>query len=461
MYYLRRCVAGALVVLSVGTPLQAQRAPTAEDPFTMALAGDALITRRLSVYQEPEFQRMIELIRGADAAFVNLEMLFHDYEPWPMHESGGVYAQADPSLAKEIVAAGFDLVSLANNHTGDYGVEGMLLTRGYVREAGLVGAGTGENLHEAREAHFLETAHGRVALVATTSTFPEHSMASRPRGAVRGRPGLSPLRYTSTRVVTADQLSRLEAALRDVGVAVRPRDGGLTVLGEVFEAGDTPGLRTEPLEQDVTEMAAVVSNASRLADYVLVSLHAHEGAGPATVPAEFLVTYAHAMIDAGADLVVGHGPHMLRGIEIYKGKPILYSLGDFMYQTETTLRHPNERYAQAGLDETKGAADYYDATTSSGTRGFPATQEVWESVIAMPTFRGSELVGIELHPITLGFGQPRHVRGRPMLADRELGKKIINDLIERSRPFGTVVEWREGEGIGVVRLPTRPEASGR
>ena len=72
MYYLRRCFAGALVLFSVGAPLQAQRSPTAEGLFTMALAGDALITRRLSVYQEPEFQRMIELIRGADAAFLNL-----------------------------------------------------------------------------------------------------------------------------------------------------------------------------------------------------------------------------------------------------------------------------------------------------------------------------------------------------------------------------------------------------
>jgi poly-gamma-glutamate synthesis protein (capsule biosynthesis protein) len=461
MYYLRRCFAGALFLLSAGAPLQAQRSPTAESSFTMALAGDALITRRLSVYQEPEFQRMIELIRGADAAFLNLEMLFHDYEPWPMYESGGVYAQADPSLVNEIVWAGFDLVSLANNHTGDYGVEGMRLTQRYVREAGLVGAGTGENLPEAREARFLETANGRVALVATTSTFPEHSTASPARGAVRGRPGLSPLRHTSRRIVTADQLGRLEAALRDVGVEVRARDRRLAVFGEVFEAGGPPGVRTEPVEQDVTEIAGVVNNASRLADYTLVSLHAHEGGVATSVPAEFLVTFAHAVIDAGADVVVGHGPHMLRGIEIYRGKLIFYSLGDFMYQTETTLRHPYERYAQAGLDETRGAADYYDATTSNGTRGFPANREVWESVIAMPTFRGRELVGIELHPITLGFGQPRSVRGRPLLADRELGRKIINDLIERSLPFGTVVEWRDGEGIGVVRLPTQPDASQR
>ena len=73
---------------------------------------------------------------------------------------------------------------------------------------------------------------------------------------------------------------------------------------------------------------------------------------------------------------------------------------------------------------------------------------------------GEQLVSVELHPITLGFGQPATVRGRPMLADRELGRKIINDLIERSRPHGTTVEWVENRGIGIVRLP-RAQDQGR
>ncbi|MGH7428231.1 MAG: CapA family protein, partial [Candidatus Methylomirabilaceae bacterium] len=174
--------------------------------FTLALAGDAIITRRLSPYREPEFVRLIDLIRGADAAFTNLEMLFHDYEPYPMHESGGTYMRAEPALAAELVWAGFDLVSLANNHAGDYGVEGMRLNRRYAQEAGLVYAGTGENLAEAREARFLETADGRVALVSLASTFPAHSAAGKARGAVRGRPGLNPLRHTSLRLVLRDRL---------------------------------------------------------------------------------------------------------------------------------------------------------------------------------------------------------------------------------------------------------------
>src|SRR5688500_789311 len=117
-----RARALALIVLLGPLSAAAQRPITpAPDPasdgvFRMALTGDAIITRRLAPYREPEFLRLVELIRGADAAFTNLEMLFHDYEPWPMHESGGTYMRAEPALVQELVWAGFDLVSMANNH---------------------------------------------------------------------------------------------------------------------------------------------------------------------------------------------------------------------------------------------------------------------------------------------------------------------------------------------------------
>ena len=430
---------------------------TRDGTFTMALTGDAIITRKLSVYGEPEFVRMLELIRGADAAFTNLEMLFHDFEPYPMHQSGGTYMRAEPALAKELVWAGFDLVSMANNHSGDYGVDGMRLTRRHAEAAGLVGAGTGENLAEAREPRFLETARGRVALVSAASTFPEHSAAGRPRGAVRGRPGMSPLRHTRLRVVTRDQMERMRALLTDMGLTV-PRTGDtLRAFNEQLVVGERPAVRTIPNPDDVREIAAAVRNASRLAEHVIVSVHAHERGAKSAEPAEFLVTFARAMVDAGADVFVGHGPHELRGIEIYKGKLILYSLGDFMFQNETVLRLPDENYRQYGLDEDQGVGDFNDTRYPNDARGFPSRREVWESVVAVARWRGEDLQTVELHPITLGFGKPRPVRGRPMLADRELGRKIIGDLIERSQPFGTVIEWRDG--TGVVRVGgDRPRA---
>ena len=425
--------------------------PPAPRVMTMALTGDAIITRRLSPYQEPAFLRMIEMIRGADMAFTNLEMLFHDYEPYPMHQSGGTYMRAEPGLLKELVWAGFDLVSLANNHTGDYGVEGMRLTRGYVEAAGLVAAGVGEELAEAREARFFQTANGRVALVSVASTFTEHSAASKPRAGVRGRPGLNPLRFRTVRVVTRDQLERMRALLRDMDVNAPARGDTLRVFSTQLAVGDAPGIRTSPDSADVAEIAAVVRNAGRLADFVLVTTHAHERGATNAEPAEFLVTFARAMVDAGADLFVGHGPHVLRGIELYKGKPIFYSLGDFMFQNETVLRLPDDNYRPYGLDQNAGVADFNDARYARGTRGFPTQREIWESVVAVARWQGDRLAALELHPITLGFGQPESVRGRPVLADRDLGRKIIGDLTERSRPFGTTIEWRDG--VGVVKVP--------
>ena len=419
----------------------------------MALVGDAIITRPLSPYKEPEFLRMLELIRGADAAFANLEMLFHDYEPYPMYESGGTWMRAEPVLAKELAWAGIDIVGMANNHTGDYGADGMRLTRKYAAEAGLVGAGTGEDLHEAREARFFDSANGRVALISVASTFPAHSAASKPRAGVRGRPGLNPLRVTSTRIVARDQLEQLRAALRGTGMNV-PASGTSLAVGQLrFAAGDTVGVRTEADRQDIDEIAAVVRSATRLADYVVVSIHAHESGARTAEPAGFLPVFARAMVDAGADVFVGHGPHVLRGIEIYKGKPIFYSLGDFMFENETLLRMPYDAYAPYNLGENSHVGDLNAARFANDTRSYPANREVWEAVVARPQWRGKELVSVELYPISLGFGLPPSQRGRPMLADRSLGEKIINDLIERSKPFGTTIEWRDG--IGVVSLPRR------
>lgn len=423
-----------------------------EDPFTMALTGDCIITRKLSVYHEPEFLNMIELIRSAHVAFTNLEMLFHDYEAYPMHQSGGTYMRVDPSLAKELIWAGFDLVSRANNHAGDYGVLGMRLTTNYVEEAGLVHAGVGESLTQAREAKFLETAKARVALVSCASTFPDHSRAGKTRGDIPARPGLNPIRFSTTYVVNQKQFDTLQQLAKDFGLRFRKDGNKLWLFRQQFEVGDSLELRTEPNKEDLHEIGDVVSNASRLADYTIVSFHGHDSNKDRSIPAQFLIKFCRAMIDSGADVCVGHGPHVLRGIEIYKGKPIFYSLGDFMFQNETLLRLPYENYEYYKLGSNAHVADFNDARYDFDKKGFPARRETWESVIAVPVWKGKKLVEIKLFPITLGFGKPRPARGRPMFADRELSKKIIEDLIRLSEPYRTEIIFKQG--IGVMKFDT-------
>jgi poly-gamma-glutamate capsule biosynthesis protein CapA/YwtB (metallophosphatase superfamily) len=428
--------------------------------MSFALTGDSIITRKLAVYNEPQFMRIIELIRGADVGFTNLEMLFHDYEPYASAASGGTYMRAEPALVKDLVWAGFDMVSRANNHTGDYGVLGMNLTTKYVAEAGLLQAGVGQSLSEAREAKFLETPKGRVALVSVASTFPDSSRAGRTRGDMPARPGLNPLRFTTTTTITADQMTALRTIASQT--SGRPAQSGDTFnyLGNRFVVGATPGIKTEPLKEDLEEIAAVVKNASGLADYVMVTIHAHEGQSrDRLVPADFLVTFARAMIDAGADMFVGHGPHVLRGVEIYKGKPIMYSLGDFIFQNETLLRLPSENYAPYNLGPNQHVNDFNDARYNFDKSGFPADPMIWEAVVAVPTFRGERLIELAFHPITLGHGKARSVRGRPMFAEGALGEKILGDLVKLSSAYGTRISIRNG--IGYVDLSTATSSQQR
>jgi poly-gamma-glutamate synthesis protein (capsule biosynthesis protein) len=447
----------AIVVLAL-TVLGGLEARQQSAEMSFALTGDSIITRKLAVYDEPAFMRIIGLIRGADVAFTNLEMLFHDYEPYAMSASGGTYMRAEPALVKDLVWAGFDLVSRANNHSGDYGVLGMNLTTKYVAEAGLVQAGVGQSLAEAREAKFLETPKGRVALISVASTFPDHSRAGRTRGDMPARPGLNPLRFETITTVTPERMATLRTIAAEINgrpAAEGQASSTLNFFGRRFTAGDKPGVTTVPLREDLDEIAAVVRNASGLADYTIVTIHAHEGGRDRLVPADFLVTFARAMVDAGADMFVGHGPHVLRGIEMYKGKPILYSLGDFIFQNETLLRLPSENYEPYDLDAAKHVNDFNDARYNFDKSGFPADRMIWEAVVAVPKFRGEELTELSLHPLTLGFGKSRSVRGRPIFAEGELGQKILGDVVKLSTAMGTKITVRDGVGYVDVSQSTR------
>jgi poly-gamma-glutamate capsule biosynthesis protein CapA/YwtB (metallophosphatase superfamily) len=416
--------------------------------FTLALTGDSCITRRLSPYRGPEFQRIVDLLHGVDVAVTNLEMLFHDYESPPMPDAHGGHFRAEPALAYELAWMGFGMISLANNHAGDYGYGGLRSTLAAVRAAGLVPAGAGESLAEAREAKFLDTARARVALVAAASSFPSHARAGRGGGGIQPRPGLSALRTTSRLAVTRPALEGLRQLLRGMGINVAETGDAIPIpFGPTITLGETPGLLTELVRGDLEEVAAVVADTARRADYTIVSLHAHEGPDAFT-PAPFLVDAAHTLIEAGADVIMGHGPHVLRGIEIYRGKPIFYSLGEFIYHSDSILRYPEETFELFGLDGKAGMADLLEIRHRVAP--FLRWPEAWESVVPVLSFRGREVVGLDLHPISLGFSQGPTLRGRPVAPAAEHGAKILDDLIRLSQPFGTRIEVRSG--IGKISL---------
>jgi poly-gamma-glutamate capsule biosynthesis protein CapA/YwtB (metallophosphatase superfamily) len=438
-------LAGTLLHAGPSSARQGQGGP--KEPFTLALTGDSIIMQRLQVFREPEFTKLFDLIRGADAAFTNLETLFHDYEAPPAHESGGTWMRTDPPILKELVWAGFDLVSRANNHAGDFGPLGSQITSKYVRDAGLVEAGVGNSLAEAREAKFLETPKGRVALVSAASTFPPHSRAGNTRGDMPARPGLSPLRFTTTYVVTPERLADLRRVAAELSGNPPGSGDTLNFGGRRYVAGPKPGTRTEPDPADVEEIARVVKSASALADIVVVSLHCHESGVNRSVPADFIPVFAKAVIDAGADVFVGHGPHVLRGVEIYKGKPIFYSLSNFIFQNETLLRMPADSYEQYSLKDEAQPADYLDARYDKDRRSFPSDREYWDSVAVVTKWDGGKFIEAQLYPITLGFQTPRSERGRPRLASGADADRILEMMTTRSKAFGATVTVRNGVGI--------------
>src|SRR5437867_5836270 len=342
-------VKSAILILFIVSALRGQ---SPERPALFALSGDSIITQKISVHAEPEFLQVIEAIRAADVAFTNLEMLFHDYETFPSPQSGGTYMRAEPSILKDLVWAGFDIVSLANNHAVDYGIEGLRINRRWVKESGLVSAGVGENLALARAPGYLDSRVGRVALISCASTFPSFGLAGPARPDVRGRPGLNPLRFTTTYKLDAEGMAALGSVqARLPGQrASRGSENAIVFQGNRFELAERPGVVTSPDPKDLGEITASIRSARKQADWVLVTIHCHESIpGDREKPPQFLETFARAAIDAGADLFIGHGPHILKGIEVYKGKPIFYSLANFIFQNETVEFLPAENYAEFGL----------------------------------------------------------------------------------------------------------------
>ena len=441
----------AVVLLAAVGALFAQ-SPSAD--LRVVLTGDSIINRRLSVYDEPDYLQLIGHVRAADAAFTNLETLIHNFEYPAAAVSGGAWMGSPRWVLKELEWAGFDLLSIANNHTMDYGIEGLRSTIGVLEASRLVYAGAGETLARARAPAYFDTNKGRIALIACSSTF----SASSPAGAQRpdhiGRPGLNPLRVVTTYYLDPPALNSLRKL---TGASSNARDAaGFRFLGVRFKPAEKPRVETIPHENDMKAILASVREARRQPDWVIVSIHAHQGmAGHRELPAQFLVQFAHEAIEEGADIIAGHGPHVLRAIEIYKGKPIFYSLANFIFENETMRFQPAESYNALGLLPSASVADFYDARTSDGKRGFPANELNWRSAVAEVVFSADHtLRQVRLLPITLGFGESRTSRGRPRLATGALTGQIFESLSYLSGLRGT--EICSDGSVGSIKLDGAP-----
>lgn len=424
-------------------------------PLSLLLTGDSILQRRLNSRDDAELRPLFDRVRSADVAFTNLEVLANDYRGDPSQESGGSHFGAPAWVLDELSAAGFDLFASATNHSLDYSIAGLVHTVEAMEARGLSFAGVGRNLEDARRPCYHTGAAGTVAMISCASSFAKGNEAGAQRPDLPGRPGLNPLHFDTVHEVTESQLAALREVADQLGLEAERQqkikmgfafplaDPALFPLGDlkfkaISQGGNQAQVRTTPSKKDIAAMVRWIEEARGLADLVLVSLHAHEQAGPnKEAPAEFIQAFAREMIDSGADLVAGHGPHLLRGMELYKGKPIFYSLGNFIGQNELVPKIPADGYERfrAAPDLTPGQV--YQTRTQGDKAGFPADRRYWESVVPTLSYEGRDLRGIELTPISLGWKDARHRRGRPRLAGADEGRAILDRFAELSRPFGT------------------------
>lgn len=425
--------------------------------------GDMLIQRVISIGYEG-FQEVSDYIRKGDARFFNFESIIYKDGIWGNQFNGGSFHNSDPRTLNIAEQYGFNMMTFANNHTFDWGYGGLISTLDSLKQTNFVHAGVGMNLDEAAAPAYLDTPTGRVALIAMTSSFVNQAaMAGRQSRRIPGRPGVNALRTKPYIEVTEEQLKVLgeiaetsgvnagRAISRAEGYVALKEDDSTVELGNMveFHLGNQTKYHAVLNEKDMARLERSILEAKAQADYILVSIHGHEVSGTSKeTPAEFLVEFAHRCIDMGAHAVLGHGPHLLRPLEIYKNRPIFYSLGDFMLHNESVTFAPEDMYEKYGMTSDDPLCDIYRKRSRNYTVGLLTDRRMMEAVIPYFEMEDGELTHLELLPIELGFGEPRYRLGNPRVST---DRGIIERYAEMSAQYGTKISIDE-RGIGIVEL---------
>jgi poly-gamma-glutamate capsule biosynthesis protein CapA/YwtB (metallophosphatase superfamily) len=370
----------------------------AEQPgdVVVTAVGDMIFNRQISTLGEPHHRQLLRLMQEADIAYGNLEFSLNDH---PELQRPFYNFRAPTDFVWELAATGINLVSMANNHALDFGPEGLRDCLKALDHANIGHAGAGVTLAAARapETQRVQSQKTRFAL-------------------------LSYMRYWTARYRCDDPSQPCLATIDPAEILVAGPDGTVaTVEG--------------PLAADVAAMEDDIVLAKRHHGVVIVSLHNHDRSHHRaygvqdTTPPNDEIMYRRA-IDAGADMVIGSGPHVLRGIEIYKGKPIFYSLGDFIYQYRTPDKIPvdlvHQRDGEIARPTNVSVWDRRDA------------RETFEGVMLRLTLNAERLTRVELIPVTIDDEGPLY--GVPRLASERRGREIVELMQRLSTPYGTRIE---------------------
>jgi poly-gamma-glutamate synthesis protein (capsule biosynthesis protein) len=268
--------------------------------------------------------------------------------------------RTDPRAARAIRNAGFHVLSFASNHCMDWGSEAFLDTLNALQEQNLRVIGAGRNIEEARRPAFFECQGTRIAFLAYNSILPFGYWAE------IDRPGCVPMRaWTVYEQIEHDQ------------------------------PGTPCRIHTLPHQGDLKAMIRDIRNAKSQADVVIVSMHWGIHFVPAVI-AEYQREIGHTAIDSGADVIIGHHAHILKGIEVYRGKVIFYSLANFALEepgafAEGSLNGPGHKelkdlYASPESDSDLLSSDTRKTLIAKCTLGNRAIQKV----SVLPTVINSE-----------------------------------------------------------------------
>ncbi|MDP1538007.1 MAG: CapA family protein [Burkholderiales bacterium] len=255
--------------------------------------------------------RYTELVRpvlqSVDLRFGNCE---RQYSREVSRLSVSAHGCQPPEMAQIFFDAGFDALTIANNHMYDHGAEALFDTRNIMLEHGIQLTGAGKDLDEARAPAIVKRKGVKVGFLGYCSILDKGHMPPNAE-AGPGKPGIAILRVNTT------------YENRGPHASVR--------------------IRTEPDERDLKMIIEDVAALRKRVDVVMVAFHWGVGWLPRVI-ADYQVTVGHACIDAGADLIMGHHPHIPKAVEMYKGKAIFYSLGNFC---KTKPGGPNAAWKEA------------------------------------------------------------------------------------------------------------------
>ncbi len=425
--------------------------------LSISLCGDLFISRRFpnNWLEGGTLHAIRDLFHKHDCVFGNLEVpVLNKNEGYPSLFPGGSYGMASPGCLRDLKDMGFNLFNAATNHAMDFGHNGLIKTLDYLSEVDIPVAGIGKNLSEASAPAFCECENGRVALLSVTTSFHDSDAAGPQNQDFIGRPGVSPLRHKAIYELEETDFITLQRIAKETGINAYQNAGiklGYVIGSEnfkfgsfEFKKGDKNTCHTYPRQDDLERTLSVIRDARLQADLVIVSIHSHQ-VNPlnSNHNAEFVKIFAKKCIEEGASLVVCHGPHSMRGIEIYAGGVIFHGLGNMIFQTDQQAFVPEEFYVKYGSTRQTcdGVGSINMVRSKNNTRGFITSQKEWHSTIVSMTCTDKQYA-ISFFPVEIS-----KQTGLPSLSSNIA---ILEELKELSKDYGTDLTIEDGVGKIIV-----------